>query len=344
MKWRMLGMGAVAALLLTGSVARADGQLHIFNWGDYTNPKLLEKFEKAYNVKVTLDSYDSNETMLAKVRAGHTGYDIVVPSDYTVKIMVAEGMLAETKPNQMSNFKNMDPRWVDVYWDPGRNYTVPWQIGLTSFTVNTAKYKGDIDTYAILFDTPAELRGRVNMLQDMNSIIHAAERYLGLPRCGSDPAALKKINTLLQHAKKNYWRTFDYDTLGKLTSGDVDASENWNGYSWRARQQIPTMKFAYPKEGIEGFMDNVSVLKDAPNMENAKLFQNFIMDPQNAAMISDFARYNNGIMGSDKYLDPSFANAPEIKPPAGAPKPEFVPPCPKNVNDVYNKIWTALLK
>jgi spermidine/putrescine transport system substrate-binding protein len=261
-----------------------------------------------------------------------------------VKIMIGEGMLAETKPNQMSNFKNMDPRWVDVYWDPGRNYTVPWQIGLTSFTVNTAKYKGDIDTYAILFDTPAELRGRVNMLPDMNSIIHAAERYLGLPRCGSDPAALKKINTLLQNAKKNYWRTFDYDTIGKLTSGDVDASENWNGYSWRARQQNPTMKFAYPKEGIEGFMDNVSVLKDAPNIENAKLFQNFIMDPQNAAMISDFARYNNGIAGSEKYLEPSFANAPEIKPPPGAPKPEFVPPCPKNVNDVYNKIWTALLK
>jgi len=164
MKWKILGMGAIAALLLAGSAARADGQLHIFNWGDYTNPKLIEKFEKAYNVKVTLDSYDSNETMLAKVRAGHSGYDIVVPSDYMVKIMIGEGMLAETKPNQMSNFKNMDPRWVDVYWDPGRNYTVPWQIGLTSFTVNTAKYKGDIDTYAILFDTPAELRGRVNML------------------------------------------------------------------------------------------------------------------------------------------------------------------------------------
>src|ERR1700751_1258345 len=123
MKWPFLSMGAVAAMLLAGGPARADGALHIFNWGDYTNPKLIEKFEKTYNVKVTLDSYDSNETMLAKVRAGHTGYDIVVPSDYTVKIMVSEGMLAEIKTNQMSNFKNLDPRWINVYWDPGRNYT-----------------------------------------------------------------------------------------------------------------------------------------------------------------------------------------------------------------------------
>jgi spermidine/putrescine transport system substrate-binding protein len=344
MKWPILSMGALAAMLFAAGAARAEGELHIFNWGDYTNPKLLEKFSKTYSVKVTLDSYDSNETMLAKVRAGHTGYDIVVPSDYTVKIMIGEGMLAETKPNQMANFKNMDPRWINVYWDPGRNYTVPWQTGTTAFTVNTAKYKGDINTYAILFDTPPELRGRINMLQDQNSVIHAAERYLGVPRCGSDPANLKKVNSLLQNAKKNYWRTLDYDTMGKLTSGDDDASQNWNGYSWRVRQQVPTMKYAYPKEGIEGWMDNVSVLKDAPNMENAKRFQNFVMDPENAALISEFARYNNGIMGSDKYMDPAFASAPEIKAPAGSPVPEFVPPCPKNVNDIYNRIWTSLLK
>ena len=344
---RWLGTLTAAALLLQAAPALADGELHIFNWGDYTSPKLIEKFQKAYNVKVTLDDYDSNETMLAKVRAGGTGFDIVVPSDYTVKIMVEEGMLAKTEPNKMENFKNMDPRYINVYWDLGRNYTVPWQIGITTFTVDTAKYKGDINTLAILFDTPEELRGRVNMLQDMNSVINAAERYLGLPRCNANPQDLKKVNDLLQNAKKNYWRTLDYDTIGKLTSGDADVSQNWNGYSYRARLQKPTLALAYPKEGIEGFMDNVAVLKDAPNLENAKLFQNFIMDPENAALISDFAHYNNGIKGSDKFLmqmDPEFAKAPEINPPAGAPEPEFVPPCPKEVNDMYNKIWTSRLK
>src|SRR5215470_5283988 len=315
MKLRILGLAGAAALLLAANSAWAAEELHIYNWGDYTNPKLIEKFEKETGIKVTLDNYDSNETMLAKVRAGGTGYDIVVPSDYTVKIMIDEGMLAETKPNQMPNFKNVDPRYVDIYWDKGRNYTVPWQIGITAFTVNTAKYKGDVNTLAILFDTPKELQGRINMLPDMNAIINAAERYLGLPRCNGNHQDLKKVNDLLQNAKKNYWRTFDYDTIGKLTSGDADVSQNWNGYSWRARQQVGTMVFAYPKEGFDGFMDNVAVLKDAPNMENAKLFQNFIMDPENAAMISDFAHYGNGIAGSDKYMEANFANAPEIKAP-----------------------------
>jgi spermidine/putrescine transport system substrate-binding protein len=341
MKLRLFG-AAVVAFLLAGGAARAAGELHIFNWGDYTNPKLIEKFQKQYDVKVTLDDYDSNETMLAKVRAGGTGYDVVVPSDYTVKIMIEEDMLAKTEPNQMENFKNIDPRWVDVYWDSGRHYSVPWQWGTTSFTVNTAKYSGDINTLAILFDPPSELQGRINVLDDMNSLFNAGLRYLNLPRCNGNPEDLKKLYDLLMNAKKS-WRTFDYDTLGKLTSGDDDVSQNWNGYSWRARQQVPTMKYAFPKEGIEGWQDNAVVLKDAPNMENAKLWQNFLMDPENAALISDFARYANGIKGSEKYLEPEFANAPEFQLPAGL-EPEFVPPCPKEVTDKYNKIWTALKK
>src|ERR1700751_4628030 len=119
MRGKLTGVALAALLLLAGGGARADGELHIFNWGDYTNPKLIDKFEKTYNVKVTLDDYDSNETMLAKVRAGNSGYDIVVPSDYTVKIMVEEGLLLKTEPNAMENFKNMDPRFIDVYWDSG---------------------------------------------------------------------------------------------------------------------------------------------------------------------------------------------------------------------------------
>ena len=343
MKLKLLGLAGAAALMFSATSAMAGGELHIFNWGDYTNPKLIEKFQKETGIKVTLDDYDSNETMLAKVRAGGTGYDIVVPSDYTVKIMIDEGMLAETHPNQMSNFKNVNPKYVDIYWDPGRNYTVPWQTGTTAFTVNTNKFKGNIDTYAILFNPPAELKGRINMLDDEMSVIHAAERYLGVPRCGADPANLKKVNDLLEAAKPS-WRTFSYDTQVKMTSGDVDVTQDWNGDARRIRLQLAGSKYAYPKEGIEGWMDNVAVLKDAPNMENAKLFQNFIMDPENAALISAFASYNNGIMGSEKYLPEEFANSPEIKAPDGSPVPEFVPPCSKAVLEIYNKIWTNLRK
>ena len=336
-------LGFAAALTLSISPALAAGELHIYNWGDYTNPKLKEKFEKQYNIKVTLDDYDSNETMLAKVRGGNSGYDIVVPSDYTVKIMIDEGLLEKTEPSQMSNFKNMDPRFVNVYWDSGRHYSVPWQYGTTTFEVDTDKYKGDINTLKILFDPPTELKGRINMLDDLNSVMHAAERYLGVPRCGGDKEALKKVNDLLVSAKAN-WRTMSYDTDVKMSAHDVDVSQVWNGMSYRTRQKIPTVKYAYPKEGIEGWMDNVSVLKGAKNLENAKLFQNFMMEPENAALASEFAGYDNGIAGSHKFLPEGFAKSPELNPPEGAPVPEFVPPCPKEVVDMYNKIWTNVKK
>ncbi len=331
---------AVTGLLLSGS-ASAQGELHIYNWGNYTNPKLIEKYEKQFSVKVTLDSYDSNETMLSKVQEGNSGYDVAVPGDYTVAIMIENGLLERTEPSTMPNFKNVDPRYVNVYWDQGRHYSVPWQLGYTSFAVDTAKFKGDINTYALLFNPPDELKGQINMLEDMPSVIHAAERYLGQPRCSSDKANLKRVSDLLESAKLN-WKTFSFDVLAKLTSHDVIVSQSWNGDSWRARQELPSISFAFPKEGIEAFMDNVVVLKNAINIENAKLFQNFLMAPENAALISDFARFQNGILGSKAFMEKDFAAAPEINPPAGTPEAEFVPPCSPEVIEIYNKIWTKL--
>ena len=332
---------AAASLMALAGSAFADGELHIYNWGDYTNPKLIEKFEKQFNVKTTLDSYDSNETMLSKVRAGNSGYDIVVPSDYTVKIMIDGGLLEKTEPNTMENFKNIRPEFVKVYWDDGRHYSVPWQFGMTNFVVDTAKYKGDIDTLSILFNPPAELKGQINVLDDMTSLIHAAERYANVPRCSADKADLKKVDDVLQAAKPN-WKTFSYDAMAKMTSGDVIATQVWNGMGFRIRQKIPTAKFAYPKEGVEGWMDNVSVLKGAKNLENAKLFQNFVMAPENAALISDFAGYDNGITNGLAAASPDMATSPELNRPATAPVPEFVPPCSPEVVDIYNKIWTKL--
>lgn len=341
MKRTLMTTALASVLALSAGLAQAEGKLNIYNWGNYTNPEMIEKFEAAYDIDVTLDGYDSNETMLAKVKEGNTGYDIVVPGDYMVAIMIEEGLLAETNPNEMENFGNVDPKWVDVYWDPGRKYSIPYQWGTTSFTVDTEVFTGDINTLKLLFEPPAELQGRINMLNDMNDVINAGLRYLDYPRCNSDPEQLKAVMELLVNAKQ-YWRTMDYATIEKLTSRDVDLSQNWNGAAMRARADRPTLSYAYPKEGFTGWMDNVAVLKDAPNMENAKLFLNFMMEPENAALTSNFARYANGIKGSEEFMDPEMLSAPEIVMPADAPAPDFVRPCSQQVVDLYNKVWTRL--
>jgi len=127
-------------------------------------------------------------------------------------------------------------------------------------------------------------------------------------------------------------------------SGEAVVSMSWNGYAMRARDEKSSLVYAYPKEGYTGWMDNLAVPKTAPNVDNAKLFMNFMMDPENAAMVSNYARYSNGIKGSNKFMDAELASAPEITLPADAPAPEFVPPCDPAVVKLYDRLWTKLLR
>jgi len=344
MKWITTpAMTAVVAMAFANA-ASAAGELNIYNWGDYTNPELIKKFEQKYDVKVTVTDYDSNDTALAKVRAGGHGFDIVVPSANYVQIWVKEGLIEEARPDQMENFKNVDPRWVDVPWDPGRHYTVPWQWGLTGIGVNTSVYKGDINTSAIFLDPPPELVGKINVAPEMNDVLFATIKYFGGDWCTTDKDVLRKVRDKLVEAKTK-WLAMDYSVTEKLPSGDYSAVYYWNGAIMRSRLKNPDIKMGYPKEGFPYFMDSVAIIKDAKNIENAKLFMNFIMDPENAALISAFAKYANGIKGSESFLPEDMKTAPELVVPAEYEAAgEFLQSCEPETQQLYTRIWTELQK
>ena len=182
----------VSALALAAGPALAEGELNIFNWGNYTSPELIKKFEDTHNVKVTITDYDSNDTALAKIEAGGHGFDIVVPTHSYMQIYIGKGLLMESRPDQMENFKNMDPTWVDVDWDPGRRYSVPWQWGTTGVAVNTGAYAGDPNTSAIWLDPPPELVGKINVVPEMQDVMGMALMYVGGEPCSTDREMLKK--------------------------------------------------------------------------------------------------------------------------------------------------------
>jgi len=344
MKTKLLTTVAGLAFIAGTSGALAEGVLNIYNWGNYTNPKLIEKFTKETGIKVTITDYDSNDTALAKVKAGGHGFDIVVPSHSYIPIWVSEGLLAETRPDQMSNFKNVDDRWNNPEWDPGRRYTVPWQWGSVGVVVNTKYYKGDINTSAIFLDPPKELQGKINVVPEMGDVMGLAVMYYGGELCTGDKAILKKVRDGLVAAKK-HWLGMDYGNLEKFSKEDLWAGVNWNGSTFRMRLLNKAIAYGYPKEGFPLWMDSVAVLKDAKNMENAKKFQNFVMVPENAALVSAFARYANGIKGSEAFMPEDMKTAPEVNIPAEfASKGKFSMACPPAIQKIYTRIWTDLQK
>jgi len=340
--WQMFAGVSIAASMAWAAPVMAAGDLNIYNWGEYTPPEMIEKFEKAYDVKVRIDTYDSMETMLAKLKSGAGDYDIIVPGDGMVSILIKEGLLQQINTFEMENYANVADRWRDVYWDKGRKYSAPWAWGSTAFVVDTDIVKGDYNTLKVLFDPEDAVKGKINMLRDVNDVINMALRYLDLPRCNANPADLKQVLALLLEQKESLL-SYNSETKELLVSGEATVSMSWNGYAMRSRAEKSSLKYVYPREGFTGWMDNVAVPSGATNLENAKLFVNFVMAPENAAMITSYANYSNGITGSDKFYDASLAAAPELNPPADAPAPEFVPDCGPKVTKLYDRVWTKLL-
>jgi spermidine/putrescine transport system substrate-binding protein len=316
----------------------------LYNWGNYTSPELLTKFEAETGIKVTVTDYDSNDTALAKIEAGGHGFDLVVPSANYVGIFVEKGLVVELDRAKLPSIGNLAPEWQAVEFDPGRKYSLPWQWGTIGLSVDTAVYGGDINTAALFLDPPEELKGKINVVPEMMDIIGLATKYYGGDYCSEDLEVLKKVREGLMAAKP-HWIAMDYGATEKMTNGDWAASVNWNGSSMRIRLDKATVAYGYPKEGYSLWMDNVMLLKDAQNADNAYTFLEFILKPENAALISNFARYGNGITGSEAFMDEVMAIAPEVViPETHKANGVFMPTCNEKSREYMTAIWTELMK
>jgi spermidine/putrescine transport system substrate-binding protein len=334
-----------AALIAAAAAAQAEGKLAIYHWFEYMPQSLVDKFTAETGIEVVIDTYDSNEAMLASLKAGAMGtYDVAVPGDYMVAIMINEGLLDEIKDGELANKGNIAPAWADPAFDPGWRHSIPYQWGSTAFMVDTEAYSGDINTTDILFNPPAELSGKINMLDSQAEVMLMASLHMGIEQCSTDRDKLKALNDMLQNAKQ-HWASFNSDTAKEvLVSGDVSVGQIFDGFGAKARAEKASLKYAFPKQGYVVWMDNIVLLKDAPNRENAIKFMDFMLRPENIAEVSNFARYGSGIAGVEPYLDPALATLPEGNPPADAGPGVFIEVCNEETQAVYDRIWTALKK
>lgn len=339
-----LSAALACTVSLAATVAAAEGSLNIYNFSGYISPDLIKKFEEKYDVKVTSDSYDSEETLLAKLKMGGAGYDFAVGSQATLPIIIAEGLAENIGASAMPGYANVMPELQKPEWDPTGEYSVPYQWGTLNFAIDTAIVPAT-DSLKTLFEPDAALAGTINMFDSSSEVIALASLYLNVPQCSEDPDEMQKVADLLA-AQKPSVRSYSSKAgaiRDQLVAGEIAMSILASGSTMRGRELKPSIAYVYPKEGSLAWIDSGFVPKGAKNLENAKLFIAFLLEPENAAMNTNFLKYGNGINGSEAFYDPSLKGAPEMTPPASSPL-VFKPACSEAAVKLQDLVWTNLMK
>lgn len=314
-KWlrRLCGVMALSlAVFGVANLAAAAEQVHFLTWDAYTAPAVIDAFKRETGIDVVIHPVLSDAEMFDRVKREPGKYDVVNPADYMTAAMIREGLLEKIEPHNLPNFANLDDAWRARSYDLRNQFSVPLHWGTTSFVVDSSRFKGDVDTYRVLFEPPAELRAASGILKGASSLIKAALIYRGLPTCSVDKAHLAQIRALLLERFAGATIVTASDAVERLADPALLLSVAWNGDALRARLKRPALRFAYPREGVLVFSDTLASPKGARNPAGAKKFIDFMMRPDIAAAQSNFTRYANAIRGSDAFIDAELLDAPEV--------------------------------
>jgi spermidine/putrescine transport system substrate-binding protein len=347
-----------AAASAEGSDAPAGGlasELSVYNWADYIDEELLKNYEKEYGVKIIYDTFASNEDLLAKLQAGATGYDVIVPSDYMVAQMIDLGLLAEIDHNNILNLKNIDPFFRNAPYDPGNKHCVPYQWGTTGLAYST-KLFGDNppDSWSFLFDPEQAKKwadaGGINVLNDQRELLGSALKYLGYSLNTHDEKQLEEAKNAIV-AIKPYIKTFnseDYDD-SLLIPGEVVISQAWSGDGFKAvfeTMDEATGKsewgYVIPKEGAMVWQDNLCVTAASQKKATAEHFMNYLLDAKNSAAITNFTYYASPNKAAREFVNKDILEDPGIYPAEETmAKLEWAEKLGETLF-VYDRLWTEI--
>ncbi len=321
---------ALTALLLTGTAAFAQEEkvLNVYNWSDYIADDTIAKFEAETGIKVTYDTFDNNELVEAKLLAGSSGYDVVVPSGFFLERQIAAGLFQPLDKSKLPNLVNMDPaqlKLVEAH-DPGNTYAMHYMSFTVGIGFNAAKVKerlGDtpIDSWDLVFkpDVVSKLSDcGVTMLDSPSEITASALNYLGLAPNSESPDDLKRAEDLLMSVRPyiRYFNSSQY--IDDLGNGEVCLTVGYSGDTFIAADAAAEgveVGYIIPKEGALSAYDMLAIPADAPHPVNAHKFLNFIMQPEVVAAISDYVFYANPNQIATPLVSEEVRNNPGIYPP-----------------------------
>ncbi len=327
-----------------GDTSQLADEIFLYTWVEYIDPEIKTQFEEECGVQVTETNFDSNETLLATLQAGGADYDIVVPSDYMVQLMIEEGMLMELDWNVITNIQHMEPLNINQYFDPEQKYTVPYFWGTSGFAVDTNVVTDVEQSWKMMFDPESPYCGQISMLDDERETIGAALMYLGYSINDTDPAHLEEAKNLLIE-QSNCVKAYDSQTNDDLIiSGETALAHIWTGDAILAglpdsggREGIV---YVIPEEGCTIWQDNMAIPVGAPNAYTAMVFMNYLNIPEVAAQNAEYVGYGTPNAAAKEFIDPAIMEDEGIYP------PEEVESRLQWIEDVgpalelYDRIWT----
>lgn len=286
-----------------------DGDLAFFNWSEYMDPDLIAAFQDEFGVNVTEDFYPSNEEMFAKVSAGGTGYDVIVPSDYMISILISEGMIMELQKDAIPNHVNVSDKFNDPPFDPGSVHTLAYQWGTTGIGVDLGVTGPDVPlTWGLLFDADlAEeygLSGKISLLDDPRETVGAALKYLGYSLNSTSADELAEAEAVIADAVSRV-AAFDSDQYSELVvAGETIVGHGYSGnFLWDFEEGESEYTYFVPDEGGTKWVDGMAILADAPHPCTAHAFINFLLDAQNGAQLTNYNWYASPNAAAEQYID-----------------------------------------
>jgi putrescine transport system substrate-binding protein len=322
---------AAATLWWAGpAAAQEEPVLNIYNWSDYIAEDTLQNFEKETGIKVRYDNFDNNEIVHAKLVAGKTGYDIVVPTSYWAKIQADGGLLQKIDKSKIPNYKNLDPALLEqlAKLDPGNQFQVNWLWGYTTVGINVDKVKAALgsmpmpdNAWDLVFKPEyiSKLKGcGVSFLDSATEVIPAALHYLGKPAYSRNQADYAGVAPLLKSVRPHVTLFSSSGYINDLANGSICVALGWSGDINIARQRAidgktgQKIEALVPKTGGILFFDVMVIPVDAPHPDNAHKFINYILRPEVHASLTNKVFYANPNKESRKFIKPEVANNPTV--------------------------------
>lgn len=358
----LLATAAIAALIGAAGVPAfaQERVVNVYNWSDYIDESILADFTKETGIKVVYDVFDSNETVETKLLAGGSGYDVVVPTGNFLQRQIQAGVFQKLDKSKLPNLSNM---WDEIsqrvaVYDPGNEYAVDYMWGTTGIGYNVKKAKEILGTDAApgwdaLFNPEIAAKFKdcgIYMLDTADEAIPAALNYLGLDPNSKDTADLEKAGELLTSVRPFVRKFHSSEYINALANGDICLALGWSGDVLQARDRAAEagagveVNYSIPDGGALMWFDMMAIPSDAPHVEEAHAFINYIMKPEVAAKATNYVFYANGNKASQAFVDKAILDDPAIYPPKETMAKLYtkVPYDPKTQR-VVTRIWTKVV-